>query len=121
MDKDVDIIEIEDNDIFEETYDLLNNQLDRIDTLNKKLEEFEILKMKYESLERTYKKQEEKYKTKIDTLEKEIKSIKRKDIEKEKKIVMLKTLLEIILKKYGIESISRITRLNKEQIEKYLK
>ena len=41
-------------------------------------------------------------------------------MEQDKKIVMLKTLLEIILKKYGIESVSRVTRLNKEQIEKYL-
>lgn len=122
MNEKIDIIEIEEEtkDIFEETYDLLNNQLNTIEKLNTKSKDYEILKIKYETLEENYKKLEKKYNNKTEALEKEIKNIKRNNMEQDKKIVMLKTLLEIILKKYGIESVSRVTRLNKEQIEKYL-
>ena len=122
MNEKIDIIEIEEEtkDIFEETYDLLNNQLNTIEKLNTKSKDYEILKIKYETLEENYKKLEKKYNNKTEALEKEIKNIKRNNMGHDKKIVMLKTLLEIILKKYGIESVSRVTRLNKEQIEKYL-
>lgn len=122
MNDKIDIIEIEEEtkDMFEETYDLLNNQLNTIEKLNTKSKDYEILKIKYETLEENYKKLEKKYNNKTEALEKEIKNIKRNNMEQDKKIVMLKTLLEIILKKYGIESVSRVTRLNKEQIEKYL-
>lgn len=122
MNEKIDIIEIEEEtkDIFEETYDLLNNQLNTIEKLNTKSKDYEILKIKYETLEENYKKLEKKYNNKTEALEKEIKNIKRNNMGQDKKIVMLKTLLEIILKKYGIESVSRVTRLNKEQIEKYL-
>ena len=122
MNEKIDIIEIEEEtkDIFEETYDLLNNQLNTIEKLNTKSKDYEILKIKYETLEENYKKLEKKYNNKTEALEKEIKNIQRNNMGQDKKIVMLKTLLEIILKKYGIESVSRVTRLNKEQIEKYL-
>jgi len=124
MNNDIDVIEINDNpDLLDETFEILNKRLDILDQLNKKTKELELLKMEHQKLldnnEKNNYKEKERYK-KIKELTEEIKKIKQENIDLQKKILMLKTLIKIVFKEYGMESILKTTKLSLEQIKKYL-
>jgi len=124
MNNDIDVIEINDNpDLLDETFEILNKRLDILDQLNKKTKELELLKMEHQKLldnnEKNNYKEKEKYK-KIKELTEEINKIKQENIDLQKKILMLKTLIKIVFKEYGMESILKTTKLSLEQIKKYL-
>ncbi|MBE6160007.1 MAG: hypothetical protein E7157_03050 [Lactobacillales bacterium] len=124
MNNDIDVIEINDNpDLLDETFEILNKRLDILDQLNKKTKELELLKMEHQKLldnnEKNNYKEKERYK-KIKELTEEINKIKQENIDLQKKILMLKTLIKIVFKEYGMESILKTTKLSLEQIKKYL-
>jgi hypothetical protein len=126
MDDKIDIIDVEEDtniDILEETYNLINKRLDVIESLNKKTNDYELLKIKYKKLE-----DENKYLTekkeqliiKNDDKNKEIKELKQEIMDQKKKSLMLKALIKMMIKNYGIEEVSKATNLNLEQLKKYL-
>lgn len=127
MNEKIDIIDVdEDNnvDILEETYNLINKRLDMIDSLNKKTNENKLLQIEYEKLEdenKYLKEKKEQLISKNDDLNKEIKELKKEMMEQKKKSLMLKALVKLMIRNYGIENVSKVTNLNLEQIKKYLK
>ena len=119
----IDIEEEINNDIRQQTYSVFDNINKIQNDLKKRNNEINLLNLKYESLENEYKVLKKQYEKEIDNyknINTELKNTKKELIEKEKKVLMLKTLLELLVKNYGIDDISKITRLNMEQINKYL-
>lgn len=123
IDVDESLPKIEKKDIYKETYNVIDNYKKMKNQLKTKNNEYELLNVKYESLLSDYEtlnklyQREQKEHFRRDT---EIKELKKEIIDKKKRILMLKSLLELIINKYGIENISKITRLNLEQIQKYM-
>ena len=127
MNEKIDIIDVEEDnnvDILEETYNLINKRLDMINYLNKKTNENKLLQIEYEKLEdenKYLKEKKEQLISKNDDLNKEIKELKKEMMEQKKKSLMLKALVKLMIRNYGIENVSKVTNLNLEQIKKYLK
>jgi len=126
MNDKIDIIEIEEDnnlDIFEETYKIINKKFDMIESLNKKTNDYELLKIEYKKIEeenKYLKEKKEQFIIKNDDLNKEIKELKQEIMDYKKKTLMLKALIKLIIKNYGVEEISKATNLNLEQLKKYL-
>ena len=121
--KDNEINEENISDVLKQTYHIIDDYNSLINNLNIKNKDMDLLNLKFESSQNKYDILKNKYENKLEELDRnsiEIKKLKKEVIEKEKKILMLKSLLELIINKYGIDSISKITRLNLEQIKKYL-
>lgn len=124
MNKEIDVIEVDDKpDLLDETFEILNKRLTILDNLNKKTKELELLKIEHQKLldvNEKNKNQEKKDNKKIKELTDEINDLKQQNVEYQKKILMLKTLIKIIFKEYGMESVLKTTKLSLEQIKKYL-
>ena len=96
---------------------------DIIESLNKKTNEYELLKIEYKKIEDENKYLNEKKEQLIiknDDLNKEIKELKKEIMDQKKKSLMLKALIKIMIKNYGIENVSKVTNLSLDQIKKYL-
>lgn len=125
MNEKIDIIEIEEDnkDLFEETYNLIDKRLDMLELLNKKTNENELLKIEYKKIEEEniyLKEKKEQLIIKNDDLNREIKQLKKDIMDQKKKSLMLKALIKIMIKNYGIENVSKVTNLSLDQIKKYL-
>lgn len=111
------------NNVLKETYQIIDDYKNLKNNLNIQSKDMDLLNLKYESSQTKYDILKNKYENKLEEIDKnelEIKKLKKEVIEKEKKILMLKSLLEQIINKYGMDNITKITRLNLEQIQKYL-
>lgn len=112
-----------DEDIFKETYNIIdryNNMKNQLKTNNNELN---LLQIKYENLQTKYNSLEKKYNKNVNLNENnsnEIKTIRKNLIESNKNVLMLRTLLELIINKYGMDNVCEITKLNEEQINRYL-
>ena len=132
IDDDIDVVNIEEPEIekttskmnvFEETYSIIDRYNNMQNNLKKINNELNLLKIKYESLNTEYNSLVKKYDKEViknENNNKEIKSIRRNLMESNKSVLMLKTLLELIINKYGMDNVCKITKLNEEQINKYL-
>jgi hypothetical protein len=110
-------------DIYKETYKIIDEFADTKNKLKEKNQEIELLNLELEKLKSDNEYLSKKYNNENEEkikLNIQLKSTKNNLIEKEKKVLMLKTLLQLIIKEYGIEEISKISRLNMEQLKKFL-
>lgn len=130
----IDIIDIEEpkivkpklssHDMLTETYNIIDKYNGMKNNLKTCSNELNLLKIKYETLQTEYNSIVKKYQKEIDNNKannKEIKMVRQDLIESNKNLLMLKTLLDMIIQKYGIRSVCRTTKLTEEQINKYLK
>ena len=108
-------------DLYKETYSLLDNYNEIKSKLNDTMKELKISNLKYDTLDEEYEKIKKKFEEEIKKYNEEVKSFRKELVEKNKNIIMLKTILELIIRNYGMENVSKITRLNSKQINKYLK
>lgn len=109
--------------LLEETYKSMDNHSWNIIKLEKQAKENELIKIKYTSLEKEYIKLRNMFKIKSDDnnkLNEELTELKKQETLNKKTISMLKSLLEIIVKEYGIYDVCEITRLTEEQIKRFL-
>ncbi len=107
--------------IYKETYSFFDNyNILKSNYINTK-KELNISKLNNKTLEEEYKTLQNKYSELQKNDNEEIKKIRKELVEKNKDILMTKTLLELIVKSYGIENVSKTIRLKEEQIRKYLK
>jgi len=107
--------------IYKETYSFFDNyNILKSNYINTK-KELNISKLNNKTLEEEYKTLQNKYSELQKNDNEEIKKIRKELVEKNKDILMTKTLLELIVKSYGIENVSKTIRLKEEQIKKYLK
>lgn len=116
--------EAENKSVYSATYSVVDKYNKMKNDLANTKNELKLSKLHYESLENDYKLLLKKYENEQQNNKNsndEIKNIKKELLDKNKNILMLKSLLDLIIKKYGMESISKVTRLNEEQINKYLK
>lgn len=116
--------EAENKSVYSATYSVVDKYNKMKNDLENTKNELKLSKLHYESLENDYKLLLKKYENEQQNNKNsndEIKNIKKELLDKNKNILMLKSLLDLIIKKYGMESISKVTRLNEEQINKYLK
>lgn len=122
----IDIIEIENDnelDIFEETYNIINKKISLVEDYNKKVTDNKLLKVKIEQLEEEIDYLNKKYEKNLinnEELLTEISGLKKELLNQKKRSLMLKALIKIMIKNYGIENISKVTNLSLEQIKKYL-
>ena len=116
--------EAENKSVYSAAYSVVDKYNKMKNDLENTKNELKLSKLHYESLENDYKLLLKKYENEQQNNKNsndEIKNIKKELLDKNKNILMLKSLLDLIIKKYGMESISKVTRLNEEQINKYLK
>ena len=116
--------EAENKSVYSAAYSVVDKYNKMKNDLANTKNELKLSKLHYESLENDYKLLLKKYENEQQNNKNsndEIKNIKKELLDKNKNILMLKSLLDLIIKKYGMESISKVTRLNEEQINKYLK
>lgn len=107
--------------IYKETYSFFDNyNILKSNYINTK-KELNISKLNNKTLEEEYKTLQNKYSELQKNDNEEIKKIRKELVKKNKDILMTKTLLELIVKSYGIENVSKTIRLKEEQIKKYLK
>ncbi|MBP3461319.1 MAG: hypothetical protein J6K21_02805 [Bacilli bacterium] len=115
--------EINRTQILEEALDSISNHTSSIIELEKKAKNFNQLLNKYKRLEKEYINLNSTYmikSEKIDYINNELKEAEKKVNDYEKKVSVLKSLLEIIIKLYGYDDICKATRLTKNQIDRFL-
>ena len=115
--------EINRNKLLEEALDSISNHTTSIIELEKRARNFNNLMEKYKKLEKEYINLNSTYiikSEKIDYINNELKEADKKIKDYEKKVSVLKSLLEIIIKIYGYDDVCKITRLTKSQIERFL-
>lgn len=111
------------DDLLSDIYDTLEGYSKLREKLNETTKKLELLKLDYEKLKDEEEYLNKKYKNENEAkikLEFELKRTKTNLIEREKKVLMLKTLIQLIIRKYGEEEIANITGLNKEQLKNFL-
>lgn len=113
--------------ILKEVSNHLDSYTDQIIDYEAKIKKYELMEIKYNNLERELEEKTKMYETIIDDLknqnqlaEKETVDVKKETINSESKITALKSIVEIIIKNQGIESVSKISGFSEEQIKKYL-
>ena len=112
------------NKLLEEANNNLDDHSKRIIELNSKIKQAELTEVKYKSLENEYEQLEKIYKLKLEEykiLTEEVINLKKISVECEKKANMLKSILELLIKEYGVYEICEITRLTEDKINDYLK
>lgn len=110
----------ENDDIFNGIYKSMEKYSKLQGNLNDYKKELELLKLDYQKIQDDFEFLNKKYNISNEEITKlniELKRVKENLAEKEKKILMLKTLLQLIIRKYGTEEITKITRLNIEQLK----
>ena len=92
-----------------------------------KIKEYELMEIKYNNLENELAEKSQMYQTVIDELkkesenkEKEIMKLKKSTLGVDSKSTALKSIVELMIKEYGIDSISEVSGLSESKIKEYL-
>lgn len=113
--------------IMEEVTSNLDTYSYRVIELENKIKEYELEEIKYRSLQREnkevtkiYELKLEDLKNKIVELEKENKEIKKELINERTASNNLKSILQVIIKKYGTEELEQLSGISIDKIKEYL-
>lgn len=113
--------------MMEEVTSNLNTYSYRIIELENKIKEYELEEIKYKSLQRENKELTKIYElkledlnNKIDELEKENKEIKKELINEKTASNNLKSILQVMIKKYGMEELEQLSGISTDKIKEYL-
>lgn len=114
---------ISNDDLLNDIYSSLEEYSKVVGRVNEKNKELELLRLDYEKVKNENEYLNKKYKSENEAkikLDIELRRVKSNLIEKEKKVLMLKTLVQLIIREYGAEEIAKVTKLNMDQLKKFL-
>lgn len=109
----------------------VNNNIDsysfKIIEYENRIKNYELMEIKYNNLERELEEKTKMYENIIDDLKNQNESndqeslkVKKESIEFKSKITALKSIVELVINDYGIETISQISGISQDKIKEYL-
>ena len=105
----------------------LENYSKKIFEYENKIKKYEIMEIKYKNLERENDETSKLYQIRLnelkkdnEELEKELFELKKEALNIEKTETGLKSIVQLIVKEYGIDKVVQLTDFTKKQLEKYI-
>jgi protease II len=112
-------------EMIDDALEAMNNYSEEIIKKDKNLEQYKIEEIKYKTTIKELNDYIEIYKNKISSyekenkeLEKEVMSLRKKNLKDSTNLSSLQSILENFIHEYGIETVSTVTKLTSEQLEK---
>lgn len=91
------------------------------------LQQFKIDEIKYKTTIDELNEYIEIYKNKLETLENEHKSVdkevlelRKKTLKQETDLLTLKSIMQLLIQEYGVDTIAKVTKIDKHKIESYI-
>lgn len=113
--------------MMEEVTSNLDTYSYRVIELENKIKEYELEEIKYRSLQRENKEVTKIYELKLEDLNNKIVELEKENKETKKELINektasnnLKSILQVIIKKYGMEEVEQLSGISTDKIKEYL-
>lgn len=114
--------------VLEQVNSNISSYSSKIKEYESRIKQYEIMEIKYKTLEKEHDDSVKIFDNRVETLEQDKKdlenelfNLKKKDLTNDKNTTALKTIVQLLIKKYGLKEIIDLTDFTPEQIEKYMK